>query len=68
MKPVPDKPVSFHKRVSLEDQLAALPPGMYSANRYDTDDESKIHLWNDQGRSYDLTIPKRLPLPKGTIL
>lgn len=64
MKPVPDKPISLH-RESLEDQLAQLPQGMYSANRYDTDNESKIHFWNDQGQWYDLTIPRQRPLPKG---
>lgn len=34
--------------------LADLPPGMYHANRYDTDDRHVLHLWDDEGRGFDI--------------
>jgi len=45
--------------VSLKDQLQRVPPGAeYHANRYDTEDEHVIHLWDEKGRSYDLRVRK----------
>lgn len=45
---------------SLKDQLAKIPQGAeYQANRYDTDDEQVLHLWNTlTGKSYDIRVKK----------
>lgn len=39
--------------------LEALPTGHYRATRYDTDDLHVLHLWNETGESFDLTVPRR---------
>lgn len=38
--------------------LSSLPEGLYSAHRYNTDDEMKIHLWNTNGTSYDVVVKR----------
>jgi hypothetical protein len=45
---------------TLKEQLAKIPQGTeYQANRYDTEDEHVLHLWNTkEGRSYDLRVKK----------
>jgi len=46
--------------VTLKEQLAKVPQGAdYQANRYDTEDEHVLHLWNTkEGHSYDLRVKK----------
>lgn len=45
--------------MKLKDQLLKIPQSTeYRANRYDTDDEYVLHLWNDKGNSYDIRIKK----------
>lgn len=44
----------------IVEQLENLPQGLYEAHRYDTDDEMVLHLWNEQGESFDIAIRKRL--------
>lgn len=42
--------------------LTDLPMGLYvGANRYDTDDQHVLHLWSQDGRSFDVTWPKDPP-------
>lgn len=44
---------------SLKEQLAKIPQGAeYLANRYDTDDEHVLHLWDGKGHSFDLRVKK----------
>ncbi|HET6916874.1 MAG TPA: hypothetical protein VFH56_12360 [Acidimicrobiales bacterium] len=45
----------------LQRGLATLPQGMFAgANRYDTDDECVLHLWTDDGRSFDVRWPREV--------
>lgn len=40
--------------------MLAVPMGLYvGANRYDTDDEHVLHLWQADGSFIDLRYPKR---------
>lgn len=59
MKIKPDEPIRLSGGHSLKDQIRQLPQGMYQANRYDTDDMRVIHLWNEQGQSFDVKVPKQ---------
>jgi hypothetical protein len=59
MRPTPDKPIVLSGPRTLEDQIRVLPKKVFiGANRYDTDTEVKLHLWDAEGKSYDLVIPK----------
>ena len=57
MKPAKEQPIRLSAR-STATQIKSLPIGMYQANRYDTDNTHVIHLWNDEGKSFDVVIPK----------
>jgi hypothetical protein len=43
----------------LEQILNIPQQNFLHADRYDTDDEHTIHLWNDGGESFDIRVPKR---------
>lgn len=44
---------------NLKEQLAKVPIGAeYNANRYDTDDEHVLHLYDEKGQCYDLRVKK----------
>ena len=46
------------KIANIIEQIKAIPKkSFYHADRYDTDDEYVLHLWDD-GNSYDIRIPK----------
>jgi len=48
--------------VTLKEQLIRIPQSqglkLLTANRYDTHDEYVLHLWDDEGHSYDLRVKK----------
>ena len=44
--------------IDIETQMKAIPMNIYKANRYDTDDEVVVHLWDADGNSFDIRIPK----------
>ncbi len=59
MKVAKPVPIRLSGGISLEQQLINLPKKQYiGASRYNTDDESKLHLWDSEGRSYDLKVPR----------
>ena len=45
---------------TIELQMISVPCGnFYKADRYDTDDEMVIHLWNEKsGNSFDIRVSK----------
>lgn len=44
---------------SVGAQVCELPMGLFvGADRYDTDDEHVLHLWDAAGLSYDVRWPK----------
>jgi hypothetical protein len=44
---------------ALRSLIVQIPHGTaYHANRYDTDDEHVLKVWDDAGHSYDLRLPK----------
>lgn len=44
---------------SIIEQMKKIPQkNFFHADRYDTDDEYVLHLW-DEGNSYDIRIPKK---------
>lgn len=46
----------------LKKQILSIPIGTeYSANRYDTDNEHKLHLWDNKGNSFDISFKKQKP-------
>lgn len=60
----PDTPESARRHSyppNAQDGLDALPIGQMfiGANRYNTDDTATLHLWTEDGRSFDV----RWPLP-----
>lgn len=60
MKPVPDKPIRLGKPLPIEQQISRLPMRTdYQANRYDTDNETILHLWDSDGHSYDVRFTKQ---------
>jgi hypothetical protein len=45
--------------MDIATQFANIPQkNFYHADRYDTDDEFVLHLWDDDGNSYDVRIKK----------
>lgn len=59
----PDYP--FQRRL-LREALLAVPRQVgIGWNRYDTDDEHVLHLWTDQGESFDIRVPSE---PKAEIV
>jgi hypothetical protein len=43
----------------VEEQFEAIPnKNFYHADKYNTDNEAVIHLWDDDGHSYDVRIPR----------
>jgi hypothetical protein len=45
--------------LTVADQMKAIPNGnFYHADRYDTDDTHVIHLWDDNGHSFDIRVPQ----------
>lgn len=53
-----DETIHMHNTSDPVGQVQSLPKGMYQANRYDTDNESVLHLWNDKGESFDIAVKK----------
>lgn len=46
--------------LSIVEQLEKIPiQNFYWCDRYDTDTEFVLHLWDSDGNSYDVRIPKR---------
>ena len=47
-------------KINLEQQLKNIPMGnFYNADRYDTDNEMVLHLWDKKDEnSFDIRIPK----------
>lgn len=44
---------------SIAKQMEAIPQKtFYRTDRYDTDDEYVLHLWDDNGNSFDIRISK----------
>jgi hypothetical protein len=45
--------------IDIETQMKAIPADIYKANRYNTDNNLVIHLWNEiDEKSYDIRVPK----------
>lgn len=46
-------------RLGFREQLQKIPQrNFYQANRYDTDTKHTLHLWDDDGDSYDIIVSK----------
>ncbi len=58
MKNIKNKYVE-HKPMTVKEQIEKIPiSGDYFANRYDTDNTLTLHIWDNEGNSYDIIVPK----------
>jgi len=52
------RPHDYDELTAMARQLKALPFDLYQANRYDTDNQHVVHVWNNKGESFDITLPR----------
>jgi len=53
------EPIPPEKPKDVREQVKAIPEQNFlHADRYDTDTDHTVHLWDDKGNSYDIRVPK----------